>query len=80
MAEIDPSETAPEVKSNCPNPQPVFKRGEMYLLSDLREYFSKATIAAWRSAGLRVCQPGTHRAFVFSDDLFDLFQRWEGTE
>ncbi len=49
----------------------------MYALADLLATFSSHTIGEWRRRGLRILQPGTRHAFVLSDDLIELFLRWE---
>jgi hypothetical protein len=58
-------------------PTPIWRRGEVYALSDLAAAFSQTTIGEWRRKGLRILRPGTKHAFVLSDDLIDLFLRWE---
>lgn len=58
-------------------PTPIWRRGEMYALADLAACFSKTTIGEWRRRGLRIVQPGTKQAFVWSDDLIDLFLNWD---
>jgi hypothetical protein len=74
VAEIDPSDSTREVKPNPPFPRPFIRRGEMYFLEDLLNWFSEKTVAGWRQQKPNlVRQPGTRRAFVISDDLFDLF-------
>jgi hypothetical protein len=74
VAEIDPSESAPEVKVNPPFPRPFIRRGEMYFLEDLLHWFSEKTVAGWKQINPNlVRQPGTRRAFIISDDLFDIF-------
>lgn len=76
MAEND---STPAPRRDKPNPPPaIFRRGEMYLLADVRDWFSEETINAWRERFPRlVRQPQTKRAFIIGDDLFTVFETWE---
>jgi hypothetical protein len=82
VAEIDPTDNTRSVKPAPVFPRAFLRRGEMYFLEDLVAWFSKRTISQWAEAFRKlksselIKQPGTKRAFVISDDLFDLFALW----
>lgn len=68
MAEIHSTDPPCAVNAN-----PVMRRGEVYSTRALAAMgFSRRTIAAWKTRGLRPLAWGTNREFFLSDDIIDL--------
>lgn len=79
MAENDFRDSA---RRDKPEMGPLLIRGALYSIDQLQELLgiSKRTLARWEQAGLKIRQPGTKRAFVISDDVFELMLHWTSDE
>lgn len=78
MLENDSTDSARERKRKSPVPAaPLMVAGALYSLAQLMDTLgvSDRTIAKWKDAGLKLRQPSTHTAFVFSDDVFEVIRK-----
>ena len=69
-------------KTETTSATPLMVRGALYSLDQIKEILgvSKTTLARWQAAGLKIHMPATKRAFVISDDVFDLMTKWTDSE